>query len=97
MKKEGSKVWIVQECEDETNMLAIPQKPQMGIFLKNEESHAVVFVDNDLLYIAFEEVFLYEIDAWRKWHRRMSYKIGLLEQQIQEIMETKEQYAHPKN
>lgn len=96
--KEGCKIWVVQEYQDETNMLAIPAKPQSGIFLKVDEwGGAMVFVDNDLLHVCLDEMFLDENSAWKKWHDRMNYKINVLQQQTQEVMAVKKQYAHTKS
>lgn len=86
--EERSKIWIVQEYKDETNMLAIPEKPQSGIFLKIDNLvGAMVFVGNDLLYVSREEVFLDENSAWKKWRERMNAKIAQLQSMVGEAQQ----------
>ena len=86
--KEGDKIWVVQEWENETNLLAIPMKPQSGTFLKIDMLVGVmVFVDNDLLYVSKEEVFLDENSAWKKWHERMNAKIAQLQDEIDKAIQ----------
>lgn len=75
----GSKVWVVLLYSDEENMIAIPQKPKKGVYLGNNYGGASVFVDNDILHLNFDDIFLFESLAFGRWRDIIDAKIAKLQ------------------
>lgn len=76
----GSQVWVVlcSDNDDHRLEITLPEKPQKGIVM----SHNQIWVDNDLIFTDWTNVFESEDRAWCTWKSILTSKKNKIEQMI---------------